>query len=289
MWRVIGIILTLWVASLNAAELSVTTWNLKWFPSGLANRRDEKVESQRIDAIAQKIRGLDSDILVLEEVRDEESINRLISAIGRPDYRIAIVSRFNDGFGVGWQQIAIVAKKQARMAFSEAWVSRGVVDPPRGYAFALFEWGGETVAVYGVHLKSNLTRGDPVRETQTNIYKRELAAQQLIEHLGQIGGKIGGMPQHVMVCGDFNTSPVDLRFASEGTLREFTDSGFSNPIMALSADKRVTLPGEGRYPPATFDFILYRGIGSIKDVRISDFHESDHRPVTVSIMAVGVP
>lgn len=270
-------------ANLASADgLSVTTWNLKWFPSGIANRRDEATELKRTEAIAQAMRRMNSDIFVFQEVRDEESIKRLIAASGS-EYHIAIVSRFKDGFGVGWQQIAILAKRNAKLAFAEEWKSRGVVDPPRGFSFALFDWDGQLVAVYGVHLKSNLVRGDPVREAQANIYKREIAAQQLIEHLGSIEKLVGAKPEHVIVTGDFNTCTDEPLYVSEGTLDYFTDVGFSNSILALPKSKRITLPGEGRYPPVTFDYILYRGNGIINKIEVSETTESDHRPVSVQI------
>jgi endonuclease/exonuclease/phosphatase family metal-dependent hydrolase len=272
----------------GAADISVTTWNLKWFPSGVANRRDERAEAKRIEAVARVMRQLGSDIFVFQEVRDEESIKRLIAASGA-DYRPAIVSRFKDGFGVGWQQIAIIAKRDARLAFAEGWSSRGKIDPPRGFAFALFDWEGQSVAIYGVHLKSNLVRGDPLREAQSNIYKREVSAQQLIEHLGSVEKLVGAKPEQVIVAGDFNTSPDEPSYVSEGTLGYFSEAGFINPILDLPRSERVTLPGEGRYPPVTFDYLLYRGRGEVARIGVLKTYESDHRPVTIRIASAPRP
>ena len=95
MWRLIPQLLIFLAAQFAAAgELKITTWNLKWFPSGIANRRDPAVESARIIAAASVLKGIDPDVVLLQEVRDEESATRLFDTIAPRLYQIAIVSRF---------------------------------------------------------------------------------------------------------------------------------------------------------------------------------------------------
>ena len=219
MWRLIPQLLIFLAAQFAAAgELKITTWNLKWFPSGIANRRDPAVESARIIAAASVLKGIDPDVVLLQEVRDEESATRLFDTIAPRLYQIAIVSRFSDNAGLGWQQVVIAAKRTATMAYARSWKTVGLVDPPRGFAFAVFTVGSQTLAVYSVHLKSNLTRGDAFRETELDILKRELAAMQLVEHMENLPTETGRQPDIVVVGGDFNTNPDDLRFVSEKTL-----------------------------------------------------------------------
>ena len=53
MRRLILFLVVLAMAQLAVAgEFKITTWNLKWFPSGVANRKDPTVESARIAAAA---------------------------------------------------------------------------------------------------------------------------------------------------------------------------------------------------------------------------------------------
>jgi len=226
------------------------------------------------------LREIDPDVMLLQEVRDEESASRLLEAIAPNRYQIAVFSRFRDNLGVGWQQLVIAAKFPAKAAYARSWQTVGLVDPPRGFAFAVFEVENRTFAVYAVHLKSNLAQGDAFRTVQLNILKRELAAQQVLEHIGSVPTETGIRPEIVVVGGDFNTSPDDLRFASEKTLPAFDQAGFLNPILRLPAEQRVTIPAEGRYPPATFDYILTRGVVSAKTT-IRKSSVSDHWPVTV--------
>ena len=105
---------------------------------------------------------------------------------------------------------------------------------------------------------------------------------QLVEHMENLPTETGRQPDIVVVGGDFNTNPDDLRFVSEKTLGVFKTAGFSNPLMDLPREQRVTIPGEGRYPAATFDHILIRGSRPNR-ANVVNSTVSDHRPVTVTL------
>jgi hypothetical protein len=99
------------------------------------------------------------------------------------------VSAICSAFKGGKQQEAIIAKIPAQAAWSESWKSMDGIDPPRGFAFAWFKIGNEDIAVYSVHLKSNLiTRGDRDADTAKNIRKREVAIAQLLTHIRDVIG-----------------------------------------------------------------------------------------------------
>jgi endonuclease/exonuclease/phosphatase family protein len=144
-------------------KLRITTWNLEWFPNGSAHDATPEVQAQRIAAAADVLRPVIPDIILLQEVRDYDACARLGEAIAPGVYHVAICSAFKEPFqsGFGKQQVAILSKYQAQAAWSELWKSMNGVDPPRGFAFAWFKIGNEEIAVYSVHLKSNLiTHGD---------------------------------------------------------------------------------------------------------------------------------
>jgi len=61
------------------------------------------------------------------------------------------------------------------------------VDPPRVFAVAWFKIGNGNIGVYSLHLKSNLImRANKEVETAKNIRKREVATDQLLNHLRDI-------------------------------------------------------------------------------------------------------
>src|ERR1039458_59908 len=127
MRRLTLFIFVIWAAQLLAADtIRITTWNLKWFPSGIANRKDPAVETVRIAKAAEVLRGIDPDIVLLQEIRDEDSAERLFTAIAPRRYQVAIVSRFQEGATVGWQQVVIAAKIPAKVALAQRWKTSGL-------------------------------------------------------------------------------------------------------------------------------------------------------------------
>ena len=282
--RLIAVIFAVWAgALLAAAPLRITTWNLHWFPSGVANLKVPEIEAERISAAASVLKDLRPDIILLQEVRDEESVHKLLESLAPNTYKVVIVSRFEERGTIGWQQVAIASKMTASAAYARRWQTLGVVDPPRGFAFALFDIDGTTLAVYAVHLKSNLVRGDATRQNQLNILKRELSAEQILAHLKTVQVELGITVDCIIVGGDFNTGPDDLRFVSEGTLPTFHRAGFDNSLLKFTREHRITIPASGRYPAATFDHILVFGGSNEPIAEVHKSNVSDHYPVTVEI------
>ena len=270
---------------LQAKEISITTWNLEWFPSGNSKGiASTEIESKRIADAAEVLRKLDSDIIVLQEVRDYEVCEALAKAIG-PKYQVLVCSAFKSGFGGsrGLQQVAILSKYPAQSCWSEDWKTFGKVDPPRGFAFAHIQIDGKDIAVYGVHLKSNLIMGgDKFKTTQLNILKRELAAEQVLAHSSKLPKVLGQNFEAVIVAGDFNTNKDQMDFASEKTLQTFEDNGFTSGFENIPLPQRVTHPSKGRYPDATFDYVFVKGSKEKPlNPSILKSQASDHLPVTV--------
>jgi endonuclease/exonuclease/phosphatase family metal-dependent hydrolase len=269
---------------LSAKEISITTWNLEWFPAGNSKGvATPEVESKRIEDAAAALRELDSDIIVLQEVRDYEACDALAKAIS-PAYQVLVCTAFKSGFGgaKGLQQVAILSKYPAQSCWSEDWKTFGKVDPPRGFAFAHINIDGKNIAVYGVHLKSNLIMGgDKFKINQINILKRELASEQVIAHYKMLPKTLGHSFDAVIVAGDFNTNKDQLSFASEKTLQIFEENEFASGFESASPQQRITHPSKGVYPDATFDYIFVRGSKEkILKPSISKYQVSDHLPVT---------
>lgn len=279
----IAAFLCLTATSVLAAEtLRVTTWNLEWFPSGKANLRDPVEEPKRIAAAAGIIKSLAPDVVLLQEVRDWETCERLVSALKPLVYQVLVCSAFRDGGQVGWQQEAIIAKApaQAQASWSESWKSTGKVDPPRGFAFSSIRVSGVEIAFYCVHLKSNLVRRDFEQQTQLNILKRERAMAQLMDHVRDLQHRLLPSVAAVVIGGDFNTNKDQPLFVSEKTLDLLSSSGFTNGFAeSTPLIRRITHPGKGKYPDATFDYIFAKGLVSM-GCRTLQTSVSDHFPVT---------
>lgn len=268
-------LLALWAWTAAAAPLTVLTWNLQWFPSGTPSRAPEEAELARIREAAAVIRAVAPDVVVVQEVRDFDAARRLAREVG--GLTVAVCSRFPDfGGTVGWQQVAILAREDALLSWSEEWETERRVEAPRGFAFAWFRAGTNDVAVYGVHFKSNLAREPSEESRQTNERKRELAARQLMRHLENTENSLRERFEIVVVAGDFNTNLDD--FPDEATLTELAGAGFTSGFEAVPRPERITRPGQGRHPDATFDYIYVRGVKAYAPMIVPALI-SDHFPV----------
>jgi len=275
-------LLALAAPALPAAAVRVTTWNLEWFPNGSPKELPASEQQKRIATAADVLRPLHSDIILLQEVRDYDVCARLGEAIAPHTYQVAICSAFREPFtpGLGKQQVAILAKEPAQAAWSEKWRSMDGVDPPRGFAFAWFKIGGTDFGVYAVHLKSNLImKSDKATETQKNIRKREVAIEQLLNHMHAVIAPSMPMVKSFVVGGDFNTNLDQIEFAQEKTLPTLTAAGFRNVWEGAPLLQRVTHPGSGPYPDATFDYLFAFNLLPSK-AQIIPSKASDHYPVT---------
>lgn len=279
---IVSLVAALLATATFAAPIRVTTWNLEWFPNGSTKEKPVAEQDRRIAAAADVLRPLNPDIVLLQEVRDYEVCARLAEAIAPRTYHVAICSAFREPFtpGPGKQQVAILAKVPAQAAWSETWKSMGGVDPPRGFAFAWYKINGTDLGVYAVHLKSNLImHGDHATETQKNIRKREVAIDQLLNHIhGVITPSMPAVKSFV-VGGDFNTNLDQAEFAQEKTLVKLTAAGFRNVWEGAPLLQRVTHPGSGPYPDATFDYLFAKNL-SLSRAQITQSRASDHLPVT---------
>jgi endonuclease/exonuclease/phosphatase family metal-dependent hydrolase len=278
------IIFCLLFATLDSfcGELSVCTWNLEWFPSGSSKGfASKEIEFKRTSTVAETLSKLNCDILILQEVRDIISCEQLVEALKPLNYTISVCTQFKEGFGgaVGLQQIAILSKQQATASWAENWNTVNISDPPRGFAFASFRIGTNDIGVYGVHLKSNLTRGDVERGRQLNILKRELAAEKVMRHINESPFNSSNQLEVVIVGGDFNTTLDQNEFASERTLTIFADNQFETGYDGVELKQRITIPGKGKYPDATFDYLFVRPKSISSKPSITPVTVSDHYPV----------
>jgi endonuclease/exonuclease/phosphatase family metal-dependent hydrolase len=284
--RIVVVIVVALLASaapaLEAAPIRVTTWNLEWFPNGTPKELPRAEQDVRIAAAADVLRPLNPDIILLQEIKDLDACTRLAEAIRPNTYRVAICSAFREGNspGIGKQQVAVLAKEQAQAAWAESWKSMNGVDPPRGFAFASFKIGGVDVGVYSLHLKSNLVmHGDKTAEAQKNRLKREVSIEQVLNHIrNDIPRKLPTVKSFV-VGGDFNTNLDQPEFAGEKTITKLTDGGFRSAMEGTPLFERITHPGSGPYPDATFDYLFGYNLAPGK-VQIIESDASDHLPVT---------
>jgi endonuclease/exonuclease/phosphatase family metal-dependent hydrolase len=268
-WLIVALTL---IGCVEAAEVvRVVSWNLEWFPGRKPAASQEERDRHFLE-VAAVIPQFRADVIVLQEVRDEDTAQKLAALL--PGFTVHVTTRFKDGFSntPGLQQVAILSRFKADAAWAAPW-KRGWANAPRGYAYARLRIGGQNLHVYGLHLKSNL--GDPIANTS----KREDAMEQLVEH---VGAEVKG-GESVVVGGDLNTSKEQASHASDRTLKIIEGAGFFWTFEGVPFEERVTIPGDGRYPDACFDHIYVRGLGRPIARVLKDTLGSDHFPVMTDI------
>jgi hypothetical protein len=86
--------------------------------------------------VADVLRSINPDVILLQEVRNYDACARLGEEIAPGIYHVAICSAFKEPFqsGLGKQQVAILSKYQVQAAWSEPWKSmNGIALQSRRY------------------------------------------------------------------------------------------------------------------------------------------------------------
>lgn len=258
----------------SPTQLTVTFWNVQWFPGRRPNASRGE-ENRQIRAVHADLAQLNSDIVALEEVRDYDHAALAVKPLA--GFKVDVCSTFPPREGQNEaQQVAITSRLQPLCAWSELWKASGAIMPPRGFSFAAYQLAPrQLLLVYALHLKSN--RG----EIHEDMRIREESMQQLVAHMKAMESAYGRLGDLVwIVGGDFNTAPDEPRFASEKTIATLRAQNFRWGWEGVPFNSRITVPADLRYPAASFDQIFYRGAMLVKAwVADTSSQSSDHRAV----------
>lgn len=261
-----------------ASSITATFWNVQWFPGRRPNATRSE-ERRQVRTVHRDLAQLPSDLVALEEVRNFEQAALAVRPL--PGFKVDVCSNFPAREGqIEAQQIAITSRLQPLSAWAESWKPYRAMIPPRGFAFAAYQLAPrQLLLVYALHLKSN--RG----EIHEDMRIREESISQLLSHMKAMKNayeKLGTLAW--IVGGDFNTAPDDSRFAREKTVPALLANDFRWAWEGIPFAARITLPGDERYPPASFDQIFYRGASLAKAwVGKTSPQSSDHRAVNVTL------
>ena len=270
------------------AGVVVGTWNGEWFPSGRAEHRaSEKAEAATIRAAGKMLRGgiaaVDPEgtndvIICLNEIRDRETAEALVKAIGRKGLSVAAISAYRRRDRFDQQQDVILTTLPVASANWSLWkTSRKNPVPPRGYVRAEVVLSpAVTSTVYAVHLKSNYgATTDEIKAA--NTAKRTAAIGQLVAQ-EKPKGKAKKAPP-VIIAGDFNADRWDDDFASEKIFGILDEGGFADVLALAPEDGRGTCPDK-RWGDSAYDYIMVRGVRRITPpVVVSSEALSDHNAV----------
>jgi endonuclease/exonuclease/phosphatase family metal-dependent hydrolase len=251
-----------------------------------------------IITIARAVKRLDADVLAFQELENEHLLQAMIDEF-LPDmgYQYVAAQRTNSGRGINLGVISRFPITELRSYRMQTLTHPDA--PGREWRFArdIMRIGIDAgldrpIHVFNVHLKSNRDGPD---DPNSRLYRTAEAMrlkQIIADEVAADPGFLG------VATGDFNsnyeTRPEQPRpWPAMAHLRE-TEPG-ETPLLTdvhepLSDRQRVTIPGSGRYPPATFDYVLVTPAlaeryveGSAKIISQSELTEgSDHYPLSAT-------
>lgn len=219
-------------------------------------RRDE------IEQIAAAIRSADADIVVFQELENEYLLQGMVQTfLADQGYAYIAAQRTNSGRGIN---LGVISRYPITRLTSHRFRTLTHPDAPgQTWRFArdamqiTLEVEGETVHIFNLHLKSNSSRaGDENSKLMRTA--EAIMVKSLIRSL------LADDPEaYVLAMGDFNSNYwVDPRqqrdWPATAYLREAEPDGGHIMIDAhegMTHEERVTIPGDDRYPPATFDYV----------------------------------
>ena len=252
----------------GSSSVRIAAWNMKWFPMGRPvledGDRDFKQEWKRIDSAARFIAWQKADLVMLEEVRDREVCSMLCTNAALSGWSVDAITAFERApdATIPPHQNAIVSRFGAIDSGWRKWKGRDGIVPPRGFVYAVYDFGGTLCGVVGVHLKSNFIPKDaenPEALPAENRLMREISAEELTAFSKELmakdyGGKKVG---EVIIGGDFNTSIFDPKYDGEKTVPTMLRAGFKDCFEGVP--ERDTMPETKWYPATCFDYLFAVG------------------------------
>ena len=238
-----------------------------------------------IEQVAQVIRQLDADVIVLQEVENEQVLTAMVDAF-LPDmgYDYIAAPPGNDGRGI---TLGVLSRKPIVKLTSYRW--QPVVHPgePKTHHFArdllhatIQATEQSTLEVFVVHLKSKSSRKNDPKSVGWRSAEAT-KARDIIAHLEQQNPNLLGI-----IMGDFNSKLEDP--ASQIVFAPVDGKPVLYDVMAnLPLTQRITYPST-RYPNSVID---YMGVtAALRDKLVPDSAKvfpqsditqgSDHLPLT---------
>ncbi len=280
-------------ASLFLAAITVVTWNGDWFPSHEAKRKTSAEQNAANVASAGRLlnaaifqadpQGTNDLIICLNEMRNSEVVDELLHAIGRKQLTVAAVSRYRLSDRYDIQQDAILTTLPIIKAGWKPFAKKkGRFFAPRGYAIAdLLFSPSVTGRVFSTHLKANYGQ-KTAQEVQKNHEKRLHSVHDLVSVANLDGAK--DFPK--LICGDFNINVLSNNSSDLEVYRYLESNGYKDAHGTLSASKRPSYVGRGKYKNTVLDYIFYQGLKAPEASFVyPESAGSDHRPVVTTFQS----
>jgi endonuclease/exonuclease/phosphatase family metal-dependent hydrolase len=275
-WNVLSRYVQLEGSTSDKTEIKVLSYNVRHFMGN-----DSEDRSTNAEKIISFLDEQDADIICLQEARlRKNNIFNLASTVNKLEtikhYQFA---RSSSTYGsVTMTRYPIV--KMGEIRFEN---TRNMTI----YTDVLID--ADTVRIFNVHLQSynidpkkysiiespGITEEEDLKEMQEMGMKFKKAFQERAKQVREIRKYIDDSPYEVIVCGDFNDTPVSYAYSYLG--KDLKDA-------FVCSGKGIGRTYIGKLPSFRIDYIFYGDKFESYNFKTFDFAYSDHLPVTCDLV-----
>jgi endonuclease/exonuclease/phosphatase family metal-dependent hydrolase len=263
-WRVLCLATFLAVADLRAESVRVTTWNCASLAGNSTNEASTKAGEIQLQDAAAAIKKLNPDVILLQQINDWQSCEKLAGYLKPEIYRVVTCSAFKAT--ATSRQVGILAKTRALISWSEAWKSESAPAPAGGFAFAVLHLKNKNVGLFSVQIGS----GEPAAGGEVSV-------KQLLHQIDSFSGWTANRADALVIAGDFNVHAGGPPADQKKALQILEASGFAR---ALMDDPQKSGAGQ---PLVTTDYLMVQntGIGQVSPIAANGL--AGHNPLTCDL------
>lgn len=203
-------------------SIRVAAWNLQSAP-GIGASPSNDV---RIAEAAAALKTAEPDVILLQNVPDWKSCDRLVEALKPGKYYVLVCSSFRDGTNnaSSQRQVAILSKYRGYSSWSEPWRGADRKAGGGGFAFAALRIANQPLGFYSVDARG-LPNGSP-----------DLAAAQLAAHAQSVQKWEANRVDATTAAFTFEGEGAVLKNIREVMLRSMEDAGFGFAVRDANSE-----------------------------------------------------
>jgi hypothetical protein len=216
----------------RAGALRVTTWNLE--PPASAGTNEIHVEEA-----AAALRQLDPDVILLQQVRDWNACAQLAEALKPAQYTVQVCSSFREAetSPLSGNQVAILSRTNAYLAWSEAWEPQGGAVTMGGFAFAALRIGHQQFGFFSVQAGALAADGRDPEQPDAARKAGRASVAQLLEQAASASNWATNRVEAFVVGATFDTRSARWAAARDNALRLFEAAEFGDAFRQTRGDE----------------------------------------------------
>ena len=246
------------------------TGNLQSATAGRGTNAAAGMAPIRIRQAAAALKELDPDVILLQQVRDRKTCDRLVQALKPAEYKVLVCSSFGDAQtgSLRKRQVAILSKANAYFAWSEPWRNQGKTAVPGGFAFAALQVGKQRVGFFSVQTANTPAKGAGSGQNSVRLRAQMASVNQLLTQVTAITKWVTNRVQVFVVGGAFDSPMPNGLAEQDSPLRRLESARFGDAFLQAAGVEVVPPPPVAGQPGGMTTYIFTRPAGRALDPRL---------------------